>query len=63
MVLRMKSEGVAALAIGFLFGAIVSFIVTSEVSEKNFRREAVKAGVARWVNEEDGSPLFEWIVP
>jgi hypothetical protein len=27
------------------------------------RREAVKAGVARYVADTDGSSKFEWIVP
>ena len=29
-------------------------------AKKEIRQEAIKAGVARWVPDEDGSPKFEW---
>jgi len=49
--------------IGLLVGFAAGSLLGMWSGGVNVRKEAVKAGVARWVAAEDGDSKFEWIVP
>jgi len=47
----------------FTVGIFVGFLLGRWCGESETSKDAVKAGVARYVAAEDGSSKFEWIVP
>jgi len=62
----MKFDGsdlLMAILLFSLIGAVLGIAVGHWLGYGDNRREAVKAGVARYVAAEDGSSKFEWIVP
>ncbi len=48
---------VAAIIVSFFIGAIIG----KAVSKGEIRREAIRAGVALWVEGEKGYAVFQWI--
>jgi len=47
---------VALLSFGF------GIFTEMYIGDREFKKTAVKAGVAKWVNDPDGDPKFEWII-
>jgi hypothetical protein len=41
---------------------LVGIFIGSNIKDNEFKKTAVKAGVAKWVNDPDGDPKFEWII-
>ena len=44
--------------LSFCFGVFLQMFM----GDKEFKKTAVKAGAAKWVNDPDGDPKFEWII-
>lgn len=54
---------VSIVALVFLVVVVgVSMVNGVDIGKREMRNEAIKAGVARWVGDEDGDPKFEWIL-
>ena len=52
--------------IGFLvavFGSIIGGFVGFALGEQKQQRQAVKAGVAAWIANENGEPIFVYKIP
>jgi len=52
-----------AALVCFTVGIFAGFLIGRWCGESETSKDAVKAGVARYVAAEDGSSKFEWIVP
>lgn len=61
--IRKRDTFYVGLFVGAALFSAVEFLPGDCHTSRKVRREAVKAGVARYVPDEDGSPKFEWITP
>jgi len=57
------SDMAVCLVLSLFAGVALGIGVGGLMGLNEGHREAVKAGVARYVAAEDGSSKFEWIVP
>jgi len=57
------SDMAECLVYSLLAGVALGIVVGGLMGLNKSHRDAVKAGVARYVAVEDGSSKFEWIVP
>ncbi len=54
------TAAISGVGASLITGAIASYRTDVNVREE-MRREAVKAGVAKWTSDGAGKPVFTWI--
>lgn len=57
---RIDGGNVFAFFLAGLLSFLAGVAFQDSASRKKFEREAVKAGRAEWVVNDDGIPLFSW---
>lgn len=58
---EVRDGALAGFVLGMLVGAVAMGILPLFTVPVSVKAEAVRAGAARWVADEDGYARFEWI--
>jgi len=55
-----KDIGCAALLMGIIGGALVTFAITASCINDNWQRDCIKHNAAEWHTNPDGSVIWQW---